>query len=95
MLGYFDEEFKSDMEDVKKCSNHVSEAIKIAKAQVDAKEHALQARERYEASQSRNIVSHLFKRTNDHQNEARAWQLENEVRRKCKPSRTTLNIIGL
>jgi hypothetical protein len=91
MLRSFDEEFKSDMEDVRKCSNHVKEAINFAKAQADAKEHDLQARERHEALQGRNMVSHLFKKTNDYQHESRAWQLESEVRQKRKLSRATPN----
>ncbi|KAK7928425.1 Vegetative incompatibility protein HET-E-1 [Apiospora marii] len=59
----FDEEFRSDLDNIRSCRSSVKEDASFAKAQADLKHQQLQARERQEASHSREIMTRFFSTT--------------------------------
>ncbi|KAI0975505.1 hypothetical protein F4678DRAFT_456857 [Xylaria arbuscula] len=90
----FDDEFKFDIEDVGRYSARVKEAINVAKAHADAREHELQARERDEATKGRSMISRLLERTGHYQQETRSWQLKSELRRTRERKQLVLDALS-
>ncbi|KAI0803901.1 hypothetical protein GGR55DRAFT_691487 [Xylaria sp. FL0064] len=90
----FNDEFKFDTEDLGRYSDHVKEAIKLARAHADTREYELQAQERDEAARGRSMISRLLKRTGHYQHEARSWQLETENQRTRQRKQQVLDALS-
>jgi hypothetical protein len=57
LYSSFHQEFQSDTDDIRRCSDDVKEAISLAKAYIDEEERQLQIKERNEALRSRNLLT--------------------------------------
>jgi hypothetical protein len=69
----FQQEFKPNIDEIKRNCTAVEREIDLAKVQAEHKSHQLQAEERGEAAASRRWLDHVFQRTETRMNE---WQLE-------------------
>ncbi|RYC64355.1 hypothetical protein CHU98_g1879 [Xylaria longipes] len=58
----FEHEFQPDVDDIRRCSDSVKDAISLAKAHIDAQERKLQAKERTAASKHRDLLETILKK---------------------------------
>ncbi|KAI0545445.1 hypothetical protein F4679DRAFT_462080 [Xylaria curta] len=58
----FEKEFQPDVDDIRRCSDSVKDAINYAKADVDGQERELQAKERTAASEYRDLLGNFLKK---------------------------------
>ncbi|KAJ3562144.1 hypothetical protein NPX13_g8673 [Xylaria arbuscula] len=93
----FDQEFRPDTDDIRRCSKNVKDAISLAKAHVDAQEQKLQAEERTEAAKERIWLKTITSRTQSDNNSIRLLLLrkverdEQERKQKLLDSVCTYN----
>ncbi|KAK8005007.1 hypothetical protein PG990_011044 [Apiospora arundinis] len=80
MLVSFDQEFKSDLEEIQRLSESIDREIHFAKAQADSQAQQLQAMERQEASRSRALVDRFTGRTDDGLRRLHEMQLQRDER---------------
>ncbi len=77
----FEQEFKPDIENIQRCSNHVKEEIALAQAQADSQEQQLQALEREKASINRSRARRFYLRTDGSLDQMREWQMQSDARK--------------
>ncbi|KAI8635647.1 hypothetical protein F5Y19DRAFT_17847 [Xylariaceae sp. FL1651] len=90
----FEQEFKSDIDDIKRCSNSVKEEIALAQAQADLQEQRLQALEREKASTNRLTVRKFISRANNSLDDVREWQVQSSMRKTQKRIQKLLNALS-
>ncbi|KAH7131338.1 hypothetical protein EDB81DRAFT_845847 [Dactylonectria macrodidyma] len=61
----FEQEFKPDMDNIRRCSTDVNADLKLAKAQADHRYQQLQSKERKRQSSTRQMLSKCVSRTDD------------------------------
>ncbi|KAI1418855.1 hypothetical protein F5Y12DRAFT_390745 [Xylaria sp. FL1777] len=76
----FDQEFKPDTDDIRRCSDSVKDAINLAKAYVDVQEQRLQCQERTAALESRNLLKAFVSRTGGENDKLHELLLQREER---------------
>ncbi|KAI0165320.1 ankyrin repeat-containing domain protein [Hypoxylon sp. FL1284] len=76
----FDQEFRPDTNEIRKCSDNVKDAIRFAKAHIDAQEQKLQAEERTEAAKGRAWLKTITSRTQSDNNSIRLLLLRKAER---------------
>ncbi|KAJ2896038.1 hypothetical protein MKZ38_005923 [Zalerion maritima] len=90
----FDQEFKPDVEDVKRWANEVREEIALAKAQADYQDQELGKKEREDASSHRQKVKAFLSRTGNDIDMFKEKQLERDVRRYRKHRQRLLHTLS-
>ncbi|KAI0440131.1 hypothetical protein F4803DRAFT_528501 [Xylaria telfairii] len=90
----FEREFKPDIDNIQRCSNHVKEEIALAQAQADSQEQQLQALEREQASMNRSMVQKLFSRTDNRVDKIHQWQLQSNARKTLKRKQQLLDALS-
>ncbi|RYP08321.1 hypothetical protein DL765_008832 [Monosporascus sp. GIB2] len=76
----FKEEFKPDMDAIRRDSDDVRTAIALVKSQADSQDQQLQAREREEASESRKFMKKFFSLQGSRLDEIRELELQRNER---------------
>jgi hypothetical protein len=59
----FNQEFKSDLDDIQRCRNSIKKEVSLAKFQDDKRHQQLQSQERQEASHNRGIMARFISGT--------------------------------
>ncbi|KAF2965113.1 hypothetical protein GQX73_g8449 [Xylaria multiplex] len=90
----FEQEFKSDIDDIQRLSNHVKEDIALAQAQADSQERQLQALEREHASFNRSAARKFFSRTDERLDQMHEWQVQRDARKTRKRRQQLLDALS-
>lgn len=77
----FEQEFKPDIDNIQRCSNHVKERIALAQTLVNLQEQQLQALEREKASTSRSAARKFFLRTDNRLDKIQELQVQSNARK--------------
>lgn len=77
----FDQEFKSDLDDIEKLSNFVNEEISLAKAQADLRHQQDQVRERRKAAKNRSFMGSFVSRTDHNLDKLQSGQVQRQSRK--------------
>lgn len=80
----FEQEFKPDIDNIQRCSNHVKERIALAQTLVNLQEQQLQALEREKASTSRSAARKFFLRTDNRLDKIQELQVQSNARKTRK-----------
>ncbi len=76
-----EQEFKSDIKNLQSCSDKVRDEIRLAKAQADHQDQALQSKEREAASGYRQKLGGILSQTGNKLDTINEWQLQQDKRR--------------
>ncbi|KAI0905239.1 hypothetical protein F4823DRAFT_611766, partial [Ustulina deusta] len=90
----FEQEFKPDIENIQRCSNHVKEEIALAQAQADSQEQQLQALEREKASINRSRARRFYLRTDGSLDQMREWKMQSDARKTQKRRQQLLDALS-
>ena len=91
----FDQEFQSDLNEVRNCRSNVMEEVSLAKAQVDLRYQQLQAAEREKAEHSRASITRLFSYTKQKFHKTEDWQVRSSDQESGKHNLNLLKYLYL
>lgn len=84
----FEQEFESDIKDIRSRSDYVKEEIALAQAQVNAQEQQLQTMERENACRGRSVAMKMLSRT---EKQMREWEIQRNARKTQKRRKQLLD----
>jgi hypothetical protein len=76
----FEQEFRPDMDDIRRCSSNVKEELLLAKAQADYQDQQLQGVERKEASDHRRGLTRFMSRMTSGMDKTESMQVQRDER---------------
>ncbi|KAH7113921.1 hypothetical protein B0J13DRAFT_460468, partial [Dactylonectria estremocensis] len=76
----FEQEFRPDMDDIRRCSSNVKEELLLAKAQADYQDQQLQGVERKEASDYRRGLTRFMSRMTSNMDKTESMQVQRDER---------------